>query len=109
MSRTIIKIEDYYLDWSSVTDSPITFGVNIDEFMKYYERKYGEKYIKDELPLRMEIVEKYGHSAYNYFHESLEDFVKCNRAGPDETELTLDEIYKAFCLREPIRDGWLAE
>jgi hypothetical protein len=39
---------------------------------------------------------------------SAKDILEGNRAGPNEDELTIDEIYKAYCLIEPIRDSWKA-
>ena len=105
MSRVIVKIEDYYLDWSSIVDSPVTFGMKFGDWMQYYKTEYGEISMTN-FTHRMKRVEEHGTSYLVGGLTSAEDFVQNNRAGPDEDCLTYDEIYKAYCLQEPIRDGW---
>lgn len=104
MGRFIVKVKDYYLEWSTVTDSPVTFGMEKATFVRYYRAEYGRGGLRA-LEKRLERVEEHGSSA----HESdgwPPDLFKGNRAGPDESSLTEDEIYRAYCLCEPIRDGW---
>jgi hypothetical protein len=40
MGRFICKFEDkddvYYLEWSTVVDAPVTFGMSLEEFKEYY-------------------------------------------------------------------------
>jgi hypothetical protein len=103
MSRSIVKINDYYLEWSSIIDAPVTFGVPLDEFKEYYKEEYGNSGLR-ELERRIEDDELSGKHCYI---RTLKDVVSFNRAGPDESELSPDEIYAAFCLRKPIRDNWL--
>jgi hypothetical protein len=104
MGRYIIKIKDYYLEWSTVVDAPITFGMTLDEFKGYYRDEYGKDAMR-RLPGRLQRVEEKGISAHDL--DGIESLGKFNRAGPDESTLTLDEIYQAYCLQEPIRDGWV--
>jgi hypothetical protein len=103
MGRFIIKIKDMYLEYSSITDSPVTFGMVLDEFKKYYKTVYGATEMH-ELEIRLKRVDEQGTSGY--YKTTLEDFLAGNRAGPNESTLTTEEIYKAYCLYEPIRDGW---
>jgi hypothetical protein len=104
MPRYIIKIEDYYLDWSTIVDAPITFGLDLKRFNKYYEEEYGRVGMLN-LPERLNRVDEKGTSSLDY--ESVEDLIDFNRAGPNESCLTLDEIYSAYCLKKPIRNNWL--
>jgi hypothetical protein len=104
MSRYIVKIKDYYLDWSTIVDAPITFGLVLEEFNKYYKEEYGRVGMLN-LPERLNVADKKGTSALDY--DDLEDLVTFNRAGPEESCLTLDEIYSAYCLKKPIRNNWL--
>ena len=104
MGRVIVKLDDYYLEWSSIVDAPITFGMGPDEFEQYHRNEYGRNGHPD-FDSRMARVEKTGTSS-NLGHTP-EDIILNNRAGPDETELTRNEIHKAYCLREPIRNGWV--
>ena len=104
MPNYIIKIRDHYLEWSTVSDAPETFGMTLTEFRDYYRDEYGRASM-DSLDKRLSRVEQNGVSALNY--KSVADLIRTNRAGPSESTLTIDEIYEAYCLRRPIRDGWL--
>lgn len=104
MERTIIKLNNYYFEFSSVVDAPVTFGMTLDEFRQYYRSGYGANGMRD-LEERLKRVEAKGTSSY--LDESAESQLSFNRAGPDEAQLTIDEIFDAYCLRKPIRGGWL--
>ena len=104
MGKFIVKIKDYYLEWSTIVDGPVTFGMKIEDFKRYYRDMYGEEVMR-ELPLRLERVEQKGTSAID--HEDINDTIRFNRAGPREGILRINEIYKAYCLMEPIRKGWM--
>ena len=106
MGRPIIKLGDYYLEWSSIVDAPIMFGLELEEFKEYYRLKYGTDGM-DDLDARLERVELNGTSYLD--NRNVGDAISVNRAGPDESELTEEEIYQAYCLRRSIRDGWTPE
>lgn len=103
MGRYIIKIQDYYLEWSTIVDAPVTFGMKLDQFREYYKNEYGENGIKD-FNSRIARVNKKGTSSY--IHDNERQVVANNNAGPNYRKLTYDEIYQAYCLCKPI-DGWL--
>lgn len=105
MPRYIVKLKNHYLEYSTIVDAPVTWGMPLEEFKKYYQQEYGLDGMRS-LPERLERVEAKGTSSQ--LDDSAEDCLSCNRAGPDETELTVDEIYQAYCLRQPVR-GWLPE
>jgi hypothetical protein len=105
MPRYIVKLDDWYLEWSTIVDAPVTEGMSLDDFRAHYLRQYGLQG-ESQLFERLERVEKNGTSALD---ETLDGILSCNRAGPDEAELTKDEIIKAYCLGEPIRDNWRPE
>ena len=104
MGQYIVKLDDYYLTWSTVVDAPTEFGMMLDEFNDEYQRRYGEEGM-DILPYRMARVKAKGNSANDLTND---DLLAANRAGPNETELTREEIVQAYCKREPIGD-WLPE
>lgn len=103
MGRAIIKIKDFYLIWSSVVDAPISFGMNRAELEKWLKEEYGRAGLSDWLRM-IPRVDEIGTSFYE--HGSVKQTTRYNRAGPKGARLTLDEIYTAYCLQEPIRDGW---
>lgn len=104
MGKFIVKMQTYYLEWSTVVDSPVTFGMALDEFKEYYRDMYGLNGLLD-LDERLKRVKEHGSSAYKSGYWPPDLFI-ANRAGPDEAELTEDEIYRAYCLQELIRGGW---
>jgi len=113
LPRYIVKINpttdpdgDRYLEWSTVVDAPVTYGMTLDEFKDYYRSEYGADGMR-RLPERLERVEKKGLSAIDY--SNLNELLVANRAGPNETYLTTKEIYTAYCLNKPIREGWTPE
>ena len=97
MGRSIVKIDEYYLEWSSVVDAPVTFGMPLEEFEEYYRARYGIDSL-DGLADRMERVEKTGTSSR--LDKNLEEFIASNRAGKNETCLTLEEIKDWYCIKK---------
>jgi len=52
-----------YIDWSSITDAPYTFGLTRTEFEKYYRERFGcEGMFR--LPHRLERAERTGTSSH---------------------------------------------
>ncbi len=98
MPRHILKIKNYYLEWSTIVDAPITYGMPLNEFIDYYQGEYGASgMIK--LADRLKRVEEKGTTAIQ--DKSLQDTIQFNRAGDNETELSFDEIFKIYCLNRP--------
>jgi len=106
MPKFIVKLEGYYFEYSTIVDAPVTFGMSLDEFKEYYQVEYGRQGMNG-LPERLERVEAKGSSAID--REDATDTLSGNRAGPNESELTVEQIYQAYCLRQPILDGWLPD
>jgi hypothetical protein len=88
--RYIIKLEDQYLEWSTVVDAPVTFGMSLEEFTEYYKVEYGCRAMRFEFKDRMDRVEKTGTSALLY--DSVDEVIEHNRAGKDETCLSKEQI-----------------
>jgi len=84
-----------HLEWSTIVDAPVTYGMSLTEFKDWYILEYGRSSI-DDLNQRLERVEKTGTSAFDF---SLDSILSCNRAGPKETELTKEELIEKYCRR----------
>lgn len=101
MPTYIIKIHDdkfnrdYYMEWSTVVDAPVTYGCNLEEFKEYYRSEYGRKGI-EELNERMKRVEEKGVSARPPF-DNLESLLEYNCAGKNETCLDKEGILERYC------------
>lgn len=104
MARYIVKLTDHdgtdwYLEWGSIVDAPVTNGMTREEFCIYYRDRYGRTGQLD-LPGRMARVDRKDVSAWDY--DSADHLLQGNRAGEDETELTREEILEHYC-RAPRR------
>ena len=102
MPRYVCKFQDgdeaYYLDWSTIVDAPITCGMSLEDFKEYYRVNYGgEIYINSELVGRLRRVEEKGTSAKIY--NNLDELIRHNRAGKNETCLSKDQIIEWYCRR----------
>ena len=93
MPRYIIKIKDRYFEYSTVVDAPVTYGMTLDEFKKYYTEEYGRS-SEVNLKQRLERVESKGTSSY--MDESVEATISGNVAGENGKSLTVDEIYEKY-------------
>jgi hypothetical protein len=93
MGLSIVKIKDKYLEFSSMVDAPVTDLMTLDEFKEYYKDEYGESGMRN-LDQRLKRVEEKGTSSY--IHESAEDELSYNRAGKNESILTIDQIYEFY-------------
>ncbi len=98
----IVKLTDpkdkteYYLEWSTMQDKPITNGVSIHEFIEYYGLEYGRNGIK-ELDFRLERVNVFGSSSSL---EPLEMLLEYNRAGKNEKRLDLEGLLNEYCRKK---------
>jgi len=110
MGRFIVEIRNpeddadrRLLEWSTVVDAPVTYGMREDEFTDYYQAEYGNEGMR-ELPARMARVREKGTSAYD--DESWEDTaLVCNRAGPDETQVDAAMLWKLCVADRPRSEG----
>jgi hypothetical protein len=88
----------WYLVWCSIVDSPITYGMPLEEFKKFYKVKYGRKSFKEDFPDRMARVEEKGTSA---LYLTLKELLAANRAGKNDQHLTKREIIRNCCINRP--------
>ena len=96
MPNYIIKIEERYLEWSTISDAPNSWAMPLDLFKRWYAVEHGLEAMP-RLEARIKRVNYDGCSAYDY---SLEDILRHNRAGPDETHLPAREILRRFASQE---------
>ena len=95
MPHFIAKLKpDRYCIWSTIVDAPVTYGMSREALAEYYD-EHEAAYGVDDFAERMHRVDQKGVSAY--FVDSVEDLVRGNRAGPDETELSLRELREKYC------------
>ncbi len=97
MPRYIVKLTDkdksWYLEWSTIVDAPVTHGMDLEEFRYYYLEEYGQQELS-KLDNRLERVEKHGISGSCY---TLDQLLAANRAGPQESCLSKQEIIDKYC------------
>jgi hypothetical protein len=101
MPYYIIKIrdekynQDYYLEWSTMIDAPVTVCSSLEEFKKYFKDEYGTSGI-DGLEERLKRVEEKGISALPPF-DNLERLFEYNHAGPNGCCLGREAILDFYC------------
>lgn len=100
MGRFIVRMErdgvERFLEWSTVVDAPVTYGLSEDDLRQHVLRRYGEESL-EALPARLERARRNGTSALDGL--SLAELFEGNRAGEGETCLTADEIWNRYCAR----------
>lgn len=105
MPRTTIKLtkddQSWYLLWSTVVDAPVTYGMDWEEYMDFIRQEEGQEGI-NRLLSRKGRLEEVGVTGLGW--KDVADVVTINRAGPDETELSLDEIIQKYCIDRPMED-----
>lgn len=85
--------KDYYLEWSNIADAPVTNGMDLESFIRYYRDEYGRREF-EELPDIMARVEENGTSSHG---TNLDDLIVRNRAGDNKEELTKKQIIEKYC------------
>ena len=84
MGRAVVKLaEDEYVEWSTVVDAPVTSALEREAAAAAWGAD------------RVQRADVYGTSFMNRV-VSTEDMLSCNRAGPGESELTLQEIREKY-------------
>lgn len=101
MPRYIVKLEDYYLEWSTIVDAPVTYGMPLEEFKEYYQEEYGldgMRYLAE----RLKRVEAKGISSR--IHSSVENLLTVNRAGENGKDISIKEIIEKYCHNRGIEE-----
>jgi len=96
MTKCLIKIKDKYFEWSTVSDSPITYGMSKTELRDHIKEEYGNDGI-DALPKRLKRISINGTSAIG---ETLSETTSVNRAGESETCITIQQIYDRYKIKK---------
>ena len=95
MPRYIVKLTDeegdWYFEYSTIVDAPVSYALRKDEFTEYYKKAYGEKSML-EFEQRMARVAEKGTSAMDY--PNAEETVSFNHAGPRGEDLSPSEMLK---------------
>jgi hypothetical protein len=106
LPRYIIKLKDtdrdYYLMWSTIVDAPITYGLTLEQFQDWYREEYGKAGLAEFTERMTRVVQK---GTSSNLHSSVEEVIKYNRAGPDETCLTREQILEKYCRSQRNTDG----
>jgi hypothetical protein len=79
MGHIIAKFGDRYMDWTTVSDGPLTPLLTLPELKRYIVERYGYKAL-DELPERLARIEKFGTSSQ--MGTTAEDLLSNNSCGP---------------------------
>lgn len=89
IKHTLPTGEDRYLAWSTIVDAPVTYGVTLQELRDYWQGEYGRRGLAD-LDRRL---------ANGGDPETLARVQPTNRAGVDETRLSIEQIVDYYFVR----------
>lgn len=100
MPRYIVRLVDrktdrsYWMEWSTIVDAPVSYGMPLEEFLEHYKNEYGEAGDRELMP-RIRRVLANGTSCAQ--GTSVADLIDGNRAGPKEKTVDLEYILEHFC------------
>lgn len=109
MGRGIVKLgKEWYVEWSTVVDAPVTFGMNREELIEYLFEQEGYKWHDLDDPRILEIIERdvsnrlerIDQKGTSFYHYRSADFIKYNRAGKNETRLDLNQLIDWYCIQK---------
>ena len=93
MPQRIVRLKDRYLEWSTLVDAPVSQAMTREKLDAYMRNRLGDTYMEQTHPLRMKTVDKWGTSREGL---TAEELVAYNRAGPDESSISIDEILQRY-------------
>jgi hypothetical protein len=99
MGRGLVRFErdgrEWFVEWSTVVDAPITYGLTEAELRDYIREEYGRQGSAD---LDERIVRCRG-TGTSFRGETGPTVILGNRAGHNEALLSEDEIVEWYCVR----------
>ena len=99
MGNPIVKLDGKYLVWSTISDSPSTYGMTRDELVTFVREEDGRRGVED-LERRLARVEAKGTSGFD--DASADETIWPNRAGPGEKIMHRDEIIEFYVRRKSV-------
>ena len=101
IKHTLPDGEDRYLCWSTIVDAPITYGVTRDELRGFWFARWG---VAGALDFDRRV-------AAGGDPETLEYIWSVNRAGADETRISVAQIVDFYIVRRgegerPVGESW---
>lgn len=104
MGKFIIKLERgddaWYMEWSTTSDAPSCYGMSLAELRDRCLKKSGTDGVRD-WDERVARIDATGTSLLGHPGETAETAIDCNRCGPDEAELSYDQIIDKYCVGRP--------
>ena len=99
MANLILHKDGAYNIYTTVADGACyESALTLDELKRVVRFEQGEQGMRD-LPARLERAHKTGCSSLR--GETLEECILCNRAGPNETELSVAEFVAKYMTLPP--------
>lgn len=94
MGTGILKLgPDQYVEWSTVVDAPVSYILTRKK-MEAFLLAEAVKKARDRVTERLDTADRNGLTFVDC--GSVAELVRGNRAGPNETELTLEQIVEKY-------------
>jgi hypothetical protein len=100
MGQYAVKVtdqgRDYYIHWSEIVDAPMFVAVSLADYQSYFLDRFGRDNFDYWTRVgRWDQLETVGLSTA--FYDTPREAMACNRAGPNETQLTYEDIIERYC------------
>lgn len=96
MPRYLIRAEtpegERFWEWSTIVDAPVTYAMTEEQLREWHLEEYGRRGSTG-IDGRIDRARETGTSGYGMTRE---DVISHNRAGPNETHATLEEIMERY-------------
>lgn len=102
MGRCVIQLDGKFMEWTSVSDGPVSPLLTEVQFRRYWREEYGRSRWHELAEVLMAVKAR-GTSARGY---TVDEIIKSNRAGKNDTKLTKKQIINGYT---PSSDAELEE
>lgn len=92
-----------YLEWSTVVDAPVTYGLTREEIQAHIKEEYGQQGLRD-LRARLERADAKGTSSW--VDRSLKEAIAGNHAGENGEELDERGLWLRYVDGRPSDDSY---
>lgn len=97
MPRTPILIkhkwEHKIFYWSTITDTPVSWLMNIDEYIEYVKFQNWEKWVSE---VNLKHLKKYWSYRVPQYYKNVREIVKFNRCWPNEWRYSYKKLIESI-------------
>lgn len=105
MPRCIARVDydgkAYYMLYSTVVEAPVTYGMELPEFLEFMKGEYGRRGWSD-LQESLDRANEFGCSFDYPKGMSFDELILTNQAGDGSVKLSKEEIIQKYIVSRPL-------